>query len=138
MPDVVGMSVTKAKRVLADARLKVKTVTDSGSLQPAGTVTKQDHAAGKPIVQGSEVVLRVSAGLATTVPKLVDLAVDQAQALLVTAGLSADIVQQASDAPAGTVLSQNPAVGTVVSKGTTIHLVVSSGPATAPVQLAGL
>ena len=132
MPGVVGMSLAKAKKALADAGLKVKTVTDAGSLQPAGTVTKQDHTAGKPILEGSEVVLRVSAGLATKVPKVVDLTVEEAQASLTSAGLSADIAQQAADAVAGTVLSQDPASGTVIAKNTTVHLVVSSGPETPP------
>jgi penicillin-binding protein 1A len=132
MPDVAGMSLTKAKKALADAGLKFKTVTDTGSLQPAGTVTKQDSTAGKPIVEGSEVTLHVSAGLAVKVPKLGGLTMDETQALLTSAGLLADITQQAADAVAGTVLSQDPAGGTVMAKGATVHVVVSSGPETPP------
>ena len=132
MPNLVGQSATKAKKTLADAGLKVKTVSDTGSLQPAGTVTKQDYTAGKPIIQGSEVVLHVSTGQVTAVPKLVDLTIDKAQALLAGARLVADVTQQAADVPAGTVLSQDPGAGTVLSKGATVHLVVSSGPATPP------
>jgi penicillin-binding protein 1A len=132
MPNVVGMSLTKAKKALTDAGLNVKTVVDNASLQPGGTVTKQDHAAGKPILEGTVVLLRVSAGLTTAVPKLVDRTVEEAQASLASAGLSADITLQAADAVAGTVLSQDPASGTVVTKGATVHLVVSSGPETPP------
>jgi serine/threonine-protein kinase len=128
MPNVVGMSITKAKRVLTAANLKVRTVQDTTSLKPAGIVLKQDSPADKPILEGSEVVLRVSAGQATTVPGLVDLPLDQAQALLAAAGLSAEITQQPADAPAGTVLSQDAAAGTVVLKGSIVRLVVSSGP----------
>jgi penicillin-binding protein 1A len=130
MPNVVGTSLTKAKKTLANAGLKVKTVTDAGSLQPAGTVTKQDHTAGNPIVRGTEVLLHVSAGLVTAVPKLVGFTLDQAQAQIGRANLVADVTQQTADAPAGTVLSQDPAAGTVLTKGATVHLVVSSGPAT--------
>ena len=128
MPNVVGMSIAKAKRVLTAANLKVRTVQDTTSLKPAGIVLKQDSPADKPILEGSEVVLRVSAGQATTVPGLVDLPLDQAQALLAAAGLSAEITQQPADAPAGTVLSQDAAAGTVVLKGSIVRLVVSSGP----------
>ncbi len=132
MPDVVGMSVTKAKRVLAAVNLKVKTIQDTTSLKPAGIVVKQDAPADKPILEGSEVVLRVSAGQATTVPGLANLPLDQAQALLAAAGLSPEITQQPDTAPAGTVLSQDPVAGTVVNKGSTVRIVVSSGPETPP------
>ncbi len=132
MPNVVGMSITKAKRLLGEANLKIRTVQDTASLEPAGIVVKQDSPAGKPILQGSEVVLRVSAGQATTVPALVDLPLDQAQAALAGAGLSAEITQQPADAPAGTVLSQDPSAGTVLAKGSTVRLVVSAGPETPP------
>ena len=130
MPNVVGMSITKAKRVLAAANLKVRTVQDTTSLKPAGIVLKQDSPADKPILEGSQVVLLVSAGQAATVPGLVDLPLDQAQALLAAAGLSAEITQRTADAPAGTVLSQDAAPGTLLAKGSIVRLVVSSGPKT--------
>ena len=132
MPNVVGLPLVKARKTLTDAGLKLKTVSDAGSLQPAGTVTRQDHTAGKPIVQGSEVVLRVSAGQATAVPKLVAITLEQAQSLLTAANLVADVTQQTADAPAGTTLSQDPAAGSVLTKGATVHLIVSSGPVTPP------
>jgi membrane peptidoglycan carboxypeptidase len=132
MPDVVGMSISRAKRLLGEAGLKVRTVQDAASLEPAGMVVKQSSPADKPILQGSEVVLHVSAGQAATVPGLVDLPLDQAQALLAATGLSAEITQQPADAPAGTVLSQDPAAGTVLTKGSIVRLVVSSGPEKPP------
>jgi 1A family penicillin-binding protein len=132
MPDVVGMSATKAKRLLTEANLRVRTIQDTKSLEPAGIVVKQDAPAGKPILEGSEVVLRVSAGQAASVPGLVNLPLDQAQALLAAAGLSADITQQPDAAPAGTVLSQDPAAGTALTKGSIVRIVVSSGPEAPP------
>jgi eukaryotic-like serine/threonine-protein kinase len=129
---VVGLSLSKAKKLLAEANLRVRTVQDALSLQPAGTVIRQNAQAGKPILQGSEVVLRVSAGQATSVPALVDLTLDQAQAALTKAGLTAEVTQQAGDALPGTVISQDPAAGKVVAKGSTVRLVVSTGPATPP------
>jgi penicillin-binding protein 1A len=132
MPDVVGLSLSKAKKLLAEANLKVRTVQDALSLQPAGTVIRQNAQAGKPILQGSEVVLRVSAGQATTAPAVVDLTLDQAQAALAKAGLRAEVTEQAADALPGTVLSQDPAAGKVIAKGSAVYLVVSTGPATPP------
>jgi beta-lactam-binding protein with PASTA domain len=133
MPNVVGLTLTKAKRVLADESLKVKTVTDTSSLQPAGVVTKQDHSANKPVLQGTVIVLHVSAGQAVSVPALADLTLAAAQAKLAVLGLAAEAIEQASDTVApGVVISQDPASGTVATKGSTVRVVVSSGPATPP------
>ncbi len=133
MPNVIGLTLTKAKKTLADANLSVKTVTDANSLQAAGVVTKQDHAAGKPVLQGTEIVLHVSAGKAVSVPSLTDLTLDAAQAKLASAGLVAEVTEQASDTvPPGVVISQDPASGKIVAKGSTVRFVVSSGPATPP------
>ncbi len=133
MPNVVGLTLTRAKKVLADVNLTVKTVNDTSSLQAAGVVTKQDHSAGKPVLQGTEIVLRVSTGQAVGVPALADLTAEAAQARLAAAGLVAEVTQQASDTVAqGTVISQDPASGTVVRKGSTVRIVVSSGPAAPP------
>jgi penicillin-binding protein 1A len=132
MPDVVGMSLTRAKRLLAEGNLTVKTVQSHTSLEPAGTVIRQSFPAGKPILQGSEVVLHVSSGRAAEVPDVVGLPLDQAQALLAAAGFSIEIVQQPAGAPPGTVLSQDPAAGAAVAKDSAIRLVVSSGPDAPP------
>ena len=133
MPNVVGMSLSKAKRTLTDVKLSVKTVTDTASLQPAGIVTKQDHAADKPVLQGTVVVLHVSAGQSVKVPKLTELMAEAAKTRLASAGLEAEITQVASDqVPRGMVVSQDPAAGTVVKRGSTVLLAVSSGPATFP------
>ena len=133
MPSVVGLTLSKAKKALADANLKVKTVTDASSLQPAGVVTKQDHSAGKPVLQGTQIVLHVSAGQAASVPALADLTLAAAQAKLAAAGLVAVVTEQTSDTVAlGVVISQDPAAGAVAAKGSTVHLVVSSGPASPP------
>jgi penicillin-binding protein 1A len=133
MPNVVGLTFSKAKGVLSDANLKVRTVSDASSLQPAGVVTKQDHSAGKPVLQGTEIVLHVSAGQAVSVPALADLTLEAAQAKLAAVGLAAEVTEQASDTVAlGVVISQDPASGTVAMKGSTVRLVVSSGPASPP------
>jgi membrane peptidoglycan carboxypeptidase len=133
MPNVVGLTLTRAKKALSDADLNVKTVTDTSSLQPAGVVTKQDHSAGKPVLQGTQIVLHVSAGQAVRVPALADLTLEAAQAKVAGLGLVAEATEQASDTvEVGVVISQEPASGTVAMKGSTIRIVVSSGPASPP------
>lgn len=131
MPDVVGLTLTKAKKLLADATLEVKTVNDNSSLLAAGVVTKQDHTAGDPVLQGTQIVLYVSTGQAVAVPTLTDLTLEAAQAKLAGVGLVLEATQQASDTvAAGVVISQDPAPGKVLAKGATVRIIVSAGPAT--------
>jgi eukaryotic-like serine/threonine-protein kinase len=85
------------------------------------------------VLQGTEIVLHVSAGKAVSVPSLTDLTLDAAQAKLASAGLVAEVTEQASDTVLiGVVISQDPASGKIVTKGSTVRFVVSSGPATPP------
>jgi penicillin-binding protein 1A len=133
MPNVVGLPVAKAKQVLADATLGVKTINDDSSLRPAGVVTRQGHSADTPVLQGSEIALHVSTGKSTSVPAVSGLTLEAAQAKLAGARLVSEVAQQASDTvPAGVVISQEPASGAVRLKGSTVRITVSSGPASPP------
>ncbi len=133
MPDLVGLSLTRAKELLTEAQLGLKTITDTGSLQPAGVVTRQDHEAGKPVLQGTQIVLHVSAGQMARVPTVTELTLDEAQARLAATGLVAEVAQEASDTVAAqVVISQDPSPGSAVRKGSTVRIVVSSGPASPP------
>jgi len=131
MPDVVGLSLSKAKTLLADATLTVRTINDTSSLKPAGIVTRQDHASDTPVLEGSEITLHVSTGQSVSVPRLTGLTAEEAQGALSAASLAIEVTQQASDTVAvGVVISQSPASGAVVRKGTAVRVTVSSGPAT--------
>ncbi len=65
----------------------------------------------------------------TTVPKLTEMAVEKAKAIAKERGLRAviDTTVPSLNAPAGTVVGQDPQPGTVVKRGRTVYLTVSSG-----------
>jgi eukaryotic-like serine/threonine-protein kinase len=63
-----------------------------------------------------------------TVPSVVDRTIEQATTQLVGLDLRVDRVDTADDAPAGTVLDQDPEAGAEVEVGSTVRLTVSTGP----------
>ncbi|NPA80924.1 MAG: PASTA domain-containing protein [Thermotogae bacterium] len=65
----------------------------------------------------------------TTVPKLVEMDVEKAKAVAREKGLKAvvDTTVPSLNAPAGTVVGQEPPAGTVVKRGRTVYLTVSEG-----------
>ncbi|MFN2318799.1 MAG: PASTA domain-containing protein, partial [Dermatophilaceae bacterium] len=63
-----------------------------------------------------------------TVPSVIDETIERATTQLVSLELRVDRVDTADDAPAGTVLDQDPAGGTPVEVGSTVRLTVSVGP----------
>jgi eukaryotic-like serine/threonine-protein kinase len=63
-----------------------------------------------------------------TVPSVVDRTIEQATTQLVGLDLRVDRVDTADDAPAGTVLDQDPEGGAEVEVGSTVRLTVSTGP----------
>lgn len=68
-------------------------------------------------------------GATTTVPKLTGMVVEKAKAVAKEKGLRAviDTTVPSLNAPAGTVVGQDPQPGTVVKRGRTVYLTVSAG-----------
>src|SRR4051812_19172346 len=73
-------------------------------------------------------VLLLAGGKKVQVPSVVKLNSSSAAAVLHRAGLEVEIDNVNSDAPRGTVISQNPVAGTRVKDGSTVALSVSEGP----------
>ena len=79
---------------------------------PEGDVISSSPAGGTPATKGRTVTITVSSrasGIA--VPKVVGLQRDEAEAQLEAAGLRADVTEQETTQPPGTVMKQDPAVG---------------------------
>ena len=98
-----------------------------------GRVIDQRPAAGKTVLQGSGVTLRISKGIEQVkVPGVVGSAQGEAEAALSAAKLRFSVEERYSDKvpEAGTVISQNLRPATTVDKDTTVVLTVSLGPAT--------
>ena len=62
VPNLVGLGLTGAKRILTDTALAVGRVTRRHSDQPAGQVVGQEPAAGRKLARGERVNLVVSGG----------------------------------------------------------------------------
>jgi eukaryotic-like serine/threonine-protein kinase len=130
VPSVIGMSLDEATEVLADAGLQVGNVTDQESEEEEGEVLEQDPPADSKTDPETAVDLVVSGGPGTvTVPDVVCLDIDQAQAEINAAGLGFDVVgSQFSECDEGTVAEQNPGGGAEVEQGSTVRVVESEGP----------
>jgi serine/threonine-protein kinase len=92
-------------------------------------VIETEPPAGESVRRGSQVTLIVSSGPGrVSVPPVVGETQNAAEQQLSAVGLEASSSEEASDRPAGEVISQSPDAGTRVEPGSTVELVVSSGP----------
>jgi eukaryotic-like serine/threonine-protein kinase len=128
VPAVKGQQWPEAQQTLVNAGLKPVQYIVPG--EPKGQVAATDPGVGERVPKGSKVRVNVYSGPATaTVPSVVGLSVDQAQAKLHAAGFNGNpTFVNNSTAPKGQVISQNPAPGTTGTKGTTVNFNVSNGP----------
>jgi eukaryotic-like serine/threonine-protein kinase len=128
VPDVTGLKVDAARRVLTTAGLTPKTEVVQSD-KPAGLVISQDPQAGQKAAKNAEVLLSVSKGPSqVAVPDLQGQTVEQATKALSGVGLTARVIRVASSDPEGTVIAQDPARGQKVKPGTAVRLNVSLGP----------
>nr|MDQ2981766.1 PASTA domain-containing protein [Actinomycetota bacterium] len=132
VPSVIGKSRDDAVSTLVNAGLEADPVVLVPSSKPEGTVTGQEPAAGKTVVEGSRVRINVSSGpAAVTVPSVIGLPFDQASTALQNQGFAVARKDVESDQAADTVVDQSPS-GTA-KPGSTITLSVSKGPKTSTV-----
>ena len=128
LPNTVGMDVRDAKSLLRDRGFSVEVVTVESAYRE-GTVLSSLPKAGVSLPKGERVTLTVSAGLATktvSVPNLLGLSRSDALVSLWTAQLAVgEVLEVASDAPAGTVVRQSHKSGTIVAAGTKITVYIS-------------
>ena len=128
IPSLSGMDAREASARLRELGLLVETVTKTGAY-PLGTVYASEPVAGTVVPVGSKVVLSVSAGpeqKSVAVPDLLGLSRSDALVALWTAELSvAEVVEEESDLPVGTVIRQSHVPKTLVPAGTKITLYIS-------------
>lgn len=130
VPDVVGQTAAAAVADLTAAKFK-SNLTQAFSDKKAGTVVRQEPAAGANLKEGSSVALTVSKGRKpVAVPDVIGTTSSEATATLRAAGLDANLVAVPSDKPAGTVLAQSPAAGAKAKSGTKVRLNVAQEPTT--------
>ena len=130
IPDVSGMEEDEAKQKLKDAGFKnVDSAYEYNGTVPEGQVFETDPAIGSKATAETKVTVKVSKGTETvTVPSIVGLSEQEAQAKLSSIGLKGSATSSSSPTvPEGQVMSQNPYAGKKVETGTVISYVVSKG-----------
>ena len=130
LPDVSGNDKATSKQTLTDLGLSVVTKRETNDSVGEGTVIRTEPAAGNQVEGGSTVILYVakpSVDTSVIVPAVEGMDEGKARSELRSLNLVTKVVEQASDQPAGTVLSQNPSAGTQTSINGVVVLYVSSG-----------
>ncbi len=128
---LTGMSVDRAKALADDQGLVIGPIKRLASGQAAGTVLKQQPAAGAIVRRGAIVTLEVSTGTPAPPPccKVPDLrgkTREQAEAELKAKGLElGDVATEESDAPHGTVIDQTPDAGVTLSPKAEVDIVIA-------------
>jgi beta-lactam-binding protein with PASTA domain len=126
VPDVVGLSVSTARRELRSAGLSV-TVVEVASEGAAGTVVSQSPRAGAGLRKGGTVTLRVSTGpTKLDVPDVTGLDEQSARAELEGAGFQVQVIDESVTDPAqdGVVLRQSPRGGSSAAESAMVTLTV--------------
>lgn len=130
VPDVTGKTQADAVKAIEEVGLSVGTVTQLADQEaPAGSVIKQEPAAGAKADKGSKVALSVSTGPGTAaVPDVVGMTKAEAESALTSAGfVPASASQYDLSAPVGVVMEQLPAGGDQAAAGSQVGLLVSKG-----------
>ena len=130
-PDVVGMSVDEAIRVLTEAGLEVEQFEVDNDDVPADHVVRQDPPANLRVKSNRTVRIWVSTGPPSiSLPSFEGRTRQEAVAELENLGLSYNFVEEHSQrVPKGRIIRHEPAAATTVTPGrTTVKLIVSAGP----------
>lgn len=129
IPDVLGHDIREAAAVLRDLGFVVNEVPRQGGNK--GEVIDISPKAGTKNDVGSTVTVTYSEGKpaeTVTVPNLEGLSRGMALIELFRCDLTVgDVVEEPSDAPAGTVIRQSPSAGSLVAPKTKIKITVSQG-----------
>ena len=130
IPETKNMVAEDAEQTLKDMGLRVTKKPMSDNSVANGAVVYTQPAAGETVEGDSTVILYVSrseVSKESQVPSLTGKTIEEARNEVKGLNLFIRTIEQASEQPAGTVLSQSPDAGSTVRKSSVITLVVSTG-----------
>jgi len=135
VPLLIALTSPDAARIaLEDAGLRLGTVEERASNQPAGYVLDQSPADGTQIDAGSLVSITVSSGL-VKVPNVTGLSEAQARSDLAQAGFDTQVVEQDDPSvPEGTVLAQSPKADSDLERGSSVTITVAITTPDVPIE----
>jgi eukaryotic-like serine/threonine-protein kinase len=130
IPELEGRSVEVAISALDPIGLQVSQQQEHSAQVPVGLVTRTEPVAGTRVAKQSAVVVFVSLGpKQVLVPEPLGLGLEEAKALLVSAGLTPGSVSSFFTATeAGQVFAFSQPTGTLLNEGTILDLQLSLGP----------
>lgn len=128
IPEVLGMSFSKAEKLLEDEGFVIGTVTKKYDAdKQIGIVLAQSPKAMDKLPKGSKINLVINEG-EKVVPNVIGQTLDNAKKLLAKEELVAENIEYTKNsAEKGTVVAVDPAPGTHLSKGDKVKLTVSEG-----------
>jgi eukaryotic-like serine/threonine-protein kinase len=128
VPSVARLPQEQAIKDLQDADLRVTTEPQSSDEIRAGFAIRTVPRAGEEVERETRVTLFVSTGPEqVTVPDVVGLSSDSAEASLAAEGFGVAVQEQESEEAVGEVIAQSPEGGAQVNRGTTVTITVSTG-----------
>lgn len=128
VPDVNGMPVAEAQKVLEEKGFRVELEESMDKNVTPGTVLKMDPAAGTKRKEGARITLTIARGLKLSpIPDVTGLDLSQAEKLLQEKGFRVGKVTNAWEdgKPEGLVLRQLPTAGSRLNEGGGVDLVVN-------------
>ena len=130
IPELEGRSVEVAISALEPIGLEVTQQQEHNALVPVGLITRTEPVAGTRVAKQSEVIVFVSLGpKQVLIPEPVGLGLEEAKALLVSAGLTpGSVTSFFTEAEAGQVFAFSQPTGTLIDEGSVVDLQVSLGP----------
>lgn len=137
IPETKNMVAEDAEQTLKDLGLNVLQKPMQDNTVANGAVIYTSPAAGETVEGDSTVILYVSRAVISNtnyVPSVTGKTLDDAKNDLKVLNFSVRTIEQPSDQPAGTVLSQTPQAGTEARVSSIITLVVSTGVPETPVE----
>lgn len=129
VPDVVGMSLTKAEQQLENAGYAIGSISkrQDGSKR-VGSVLSQSPRALDKAPKGSKIDLVINEG-DKTVPNLIGQPAGNADKLLKQAGLALGKVSRVKNSAAkNTIIASEPTPGSSMAEGAKVNITVSDGP----------
>jgi len=126
VPDLKGKTQSQAERILGADSLTLGTVvrpTDDST----ATIVAQDPPAGESVTLHSRVNVRIAGRITSPlvrVPRVLDLAIGDAQRTLVDSGLSRILISGDSTTAASVVVAQSPIAGTLTPRDVLVTLIV--------------
>lgn len=129
VPDLTGMSYSKAKEAADDAGLNIKKGEEVYSDKyDDGEVTSQDPKARTKARRGTVVTVNICKKSEGTIPRLIGKSDSEARKILEDKGFKVGVVGEVTDtAPKGEVVRQDPEAGTEVEPGSYVNYSISNG-----------